>query len=173
MFSSWLFPWNVQERGGGRNRRQAQRRPCFPDGLYHIDWLVKYISYHIKPAQGHDSSLGRKVWLSQRLLENKLTRCSAVAATDKATTMAVEFLHVLLSSRLQQHQERVDLFDLRANKKCFKHDLFYLKPHSPSGEIFFEKKFLWSPYYNMTHGSGNKNIQEKNPEMVKTHYSDL
>lgn len=100
VFSSWLFPWNVQEKGGGRHRRQAQCRPSFPDGLYHIDWLVKYISYHIKPAQGHDSSLGRKGWVSQRLLENKLTRCSAVAASERATTITVELLHVLFSSKV-------------------------------------------------------------------------
>lgn len=83
VFSSWLFPWNVQEKGGDSSRRQAERSPSFPDGLYHIDWLVKYISYHIKPAQGHDSSLGRKWQISQRLLENKFIRCSVFATTQK------------------------------------------------------------------------------------------
>lgn len=83
VFSSWLFPWNVQEKGGDSSRRQAESSPSFPDGLYHIDWLVKYFSYHIKPAQGHDSSLGRKWQISQRLLENKFIRCSVFAATRK------------------------------------------------------------------------------------------
>lgn len=146
VFSSWLVPGNVQERGGGRHRRQAQSRSCFPDGLYHVDRLVKYISYHIKPAQGHDSSLGRKLRVSQRLLENKLTRCRAfllrvrkLLQSQQSRCIVCFFFH----PRLQKHQERVDIVDLWVIKRSFKRDLFYFKPHLASGEISTEKKLLW------------------------------
>ncbi len=98
VFSSWLFPGNVQERGGGRRRRQAESRPGFPDGLYHIDWLVKYISYHIKPAQGHDSSLGRQLWVSQRPLESSWQDATRLLELRKLKTITVDLLDVLFSS---------------------------------------------------------------------------
>lgn len=100
VFSSWLFPGNVQERGGGRHRRQAESRPGFPDGLYHIDWLVKYISYHIKPAQGHDISFGKKKTTGLPKAPGKqLTRSSAFARAETAKTIAPDLLHVLYLSK--------------------------------------------------------------------------
>lgn len=146
VFSSWLVPGNVQEKGGGRRRRQAQSRSCFPDGLYHVDRLVKYISYHIKPAQGHDSSLGRKLRVSQRLLENKLTRCRAFLLQVRKLQPSQQSRCIgCFHPRLQKHQERVDIVDLWVIKRSFKHDLFYFKPHLASGEISTEKKLLWLP----------------------------
>lgn len=78
VFSSWLFPGNVQERGGGRHRRQAESRPSFPDGLYHIDWLVKYISYHIKLPLGHAMSSGRNIWVSPNASGKQLQAFASV-----------------------------------------------------------------------------------------------
>lgn len=169
VFSSWLFPGNVQERGGGRRRRQAESRPGFPDGLYHIDWLVKYISYHIKPAQGHDSSLGRKLWVSQRLLENSWQDAALLLEPRKLKQSQWTCCMCCFHPRLQQHQESVDFFDLWAIKSSFKHDLFYSKPHPLSGEISPEKKFLWFPYYMWHMGTR----QTENYLMMSSHYSDL
>lgn len=57
--SSWQFPGNVhEEEEGTKNRQRAG--PDFPDGLYHIDWWVKYISNHIKNSSRPCQLFGEK-----------------------------------------------------------------------------------------------------------------
>lgn len=137
VFSSWLFPGNVQERGGGRCRRQAESRPSFPDGLYHIDWLVKYISYHIKPALGHDISSGRKLWVSQRFLENS---CKLLLQLRKIT---VDLLHVVCSLKVATAPgSGWFLGSLWAIKSNCKHGVFYSKHPLSFGSNLFQKEIL-------------------------------
>lgn len=86
-----------------RKRRRRQSQPNFPDGLYHIDRLLKYISYHRKPARGCDVSVGGT--------------CGAPRTRSRASLLLRLHIHRRLD------EETVTLFDILTIKKSFKQDL--------------------------------------------------
>lgn len=131
------IPWECTRKRRRRAHKTSREQARLPK------WVVPhrltgkiYLKSYKKPAQGHDSSLGRTLRISLRHLENKFTRCSAVVVTVTKGSLPVLFA---CRKKCNSTRKRHAFFDLCPIKSSFKHNLFYSQCYPASGEISFKK----------------------------------
>lgn len=168
VFSSWLFPWNVREKGGDRHRRQAKSKLLFPDGLF-PHWMtgeIYLISY--KTSSGpwqlfREKTLDLQTASGKHILEMQCLCCSENDASI-AQSCLFSLLTVLLlfffvfGSRNATALRKKDLFDLCPITWGSKRDLFDVKLCPPSVRIWHESN-LFSQ--RMVHQRGWKRKRSK------------
>lgn len=97
VFSSWLFPWNVRERGGDRHRRQAKSTLLFPDGLF-PHWMtgeIYLISY--KTSSGPWQLFREKTLDLQTASGKHILEMQCLCRSENAATIAQSCLFSLLT----------------------------------------------------------------------------
>ena len=108
------IPWKRTRKRRRQARKTSRRAGLLPRWVvpHRLTGEIYLISYK-KPAQGHDISLGRKLRVSQRLLENNWQDAVLLLQLRKLKAAAADLLHVLFSSRVATApQKRVDSSDL-------------------------------------------------------------